>query len=462
MYNFFIKTYQNWKFSVGIYSKDRNGKQIYDTQQKRIFSNYSSNKKYNISLIMIDKLNLTKNNKQWYKVFGYPSFYGLQIKAYSTKLPESNVIKYDKKRILEIINSIKDTPNFKTAFTHKSVSLAKTENKSYERFEYLGDSLIDYYTNKFIFISFPDYDEGKLTQLRCSMVGSKNLAKISKEIELDKYLKIGPNVVISTKILDDIYQSFVSALYFEKGEEILHEFLSLTLFNRPETKDLLKNYKLNKHSSNISVPNKSSYREEININKEKISSNSLREIIFKFPKDDVNQNKLLVTSEEQINILKNIYNILDKISKTNSSLFNNMINQVSSLINKSQEILNKFKSYEENQNKIYNSNFDLLNKINQLSSHHEAMGQEILNKLKSYEENQNVRYTQLLTEFIQYKENIYKQFINNNNNIKELINIIKELNNNVKSEIIKLNSRLTVIIFIFAVVFALIISIYLF
>lgn len=39
--------------------------------------------------------------------------------------------------------------------------------------------------------------------------------------------------------------------------------------------------------------------------------------------------------------------------------------------------------------------------------------------------------------------------MNNNNNIKELINIMKELNNNIiKFEIIKLNSKLTVIIII--------------
>jgi hypothetical protein len=53
---------------------------------------------------------------------------------------------------------------------------------------------------------------------------------------------------------------------------------------------------------------------------------------------------------------------------------------------------------------------------------------------------------------LKYKENINKQNINNNNNIKELISIIKELNNNFKSELIKLTSKLIIIIFILAII----------
>lgn len=274
-----------------------------------------------------------------------------QVKVYSTNTNESNDIKYDKKRILEIIKSIKDTCNFKTAFTHKSVRLTNTDNNSYERLEYLGDSLIEYYTTKLLFTSFPNYSEGDLTQLRSLIVERKNLAKISKQIELDMYLKLGVNVEKSTKIFADIYESFTSAIYLEKGEEILHEFLSLTLFNRAEIKDLLKNYKLNKHLSIISEPYNCSLPLEINMNKENISS--IREITLKFPEDDSNKNKLLIASEEQRDLSKNIYNILNNMYKSNCSIFNNIINQISSFIKTTQEILNMFNSYKENQNIRY-------------------------------------------------------------------------------------------------------------
>lgn len=52
----------------------------------------------------------------------------------------------------------------------------------------------------------------------------------------------------------DIFESFIAALYLEKGEDILHEFLCLTLFNRIEIKDFfLTNYKLNKFSLPLEI-----------------------------------------------------------------------------------------------------------------------------------------------------------------------------------------------------------------
>jgi dsRNA-specific ribonuclease len=72
------------------------------------------------------------------------------------------------------------------------------------------------------------------------MVERKNLYKISKQIGFDMYLCLNINVEKTPNILADIYEYLVGATYLEKGENILHEFLSLTLFNRPETKYLLK------------------------------------------------------------------------------------------------------------------------------------------------------------------------------------------------------------------------------
>src|ERR1700733_13267104 len=81
-----------------------------------------------------------------------------QIIVYSTNTnpnpnpnpnPNTNTSELNKK-ILEIINSIKDTYNFKIAFIHKSVRLTELDNKSYERLEFLGDSLIEHYTSHFL------------------------------------------------------------------------------------------------------------------------------------------------------------------------------------------------------------------------------------------------------------------------------------------------------------------------
>jgi hypothetical protein len=62
----------------------------------------------------------------------------------------------------------------------------------------------------------------------------------------------------------------------------------------------------------------------------------MREITFKFPKDDVNQNKLLVTSKEKNDLLTNISTLIDKIYNSNLNFLNKIINQVSTLTGKNQ------------------------------------------------------------------------------------------------------------------------------
>jgi len=163
------------------------------------------------------------------------------------------MINNNNEKIQEIINSIKDTNNFRIALTHKSVRFldSNKELQSYERLEFFGDSLLEYYVTYFLFKSFPKHSEGDLTKLRSLLVEGKNLSKISKSIGLDKYLSINSTIKFESdsdkaiKILADIFESFIAALYMEKGEDVLHTFLSLTLFNRPETLYYLNDYKLN-------------------------------------------------------------------------------------------------------------------------------------------------------------------------------------------------------------------------
>lgn len=339
-----------------------------------------------------------------------------QIKLFSTSTSTSinnntnisNDIIYDKKRILEIINSIKETNNFKLAFTHKSVCLTNIDNKSYERLEFLGDSIIEYYTSKLIYHLFSNYNEGDLTQLRSLIVGTKNLAKISKQIELDKYLNINKGVEKSNKILADIYESFICVLYIEKGEEILHEFLSLTLFNRQETKDLLKNYKLFSIPKNTSLSSNknggASSHLEINMNNEnKISS--MREITFKFNDEDINKNILLITSKEQRDLLKRISGVNDGVY----TFLNNILKEVSS----------------------FRDANNLANK-------------QLINIIKCFEDNLNIKYYQ--NKLI--NDNINTELISNNNNLKELNKNILNINKNIDLLLSKFNYNLFIIIFI--------------
>lgn len=214
----------------------------------------------------------------------------------------------EKQKILEIIDSIKDTKNFRIAFTHKSARFLDSNNElqSYERLEFFGDSLLEYYTTYFLFKSFPKHSEGDLTKLRTLFVERKNLSKITKEIGLDKYLKINikpePESDKAIKIQADIFEAFIGALYIEKGENIVHTFLSLTLFNRPETIQYLKDYKLNSLFINTDLDNNNKNNDD-NLNEGRVNK-----LTFRFvPNNKETIDKLV----EQLKVLNKISNIFD-------------------------------------------------------------------------------------------------------------------------------------------------------
>lgn len=224
-------------------------------------------------------------------------------------------------KIQEIINSIKDTNNFRIAFTHKSIRFLDSNNElqSYERLEFFGDSLLEYYVTYFLFKCFPKHNEGDLTKLRTLLVERKNLSKISRNIGLDKYLSINSTIKLESdsekaiKIFADIFESFIAALYIEKGEDVLHLFLSLTLFNRAETQKYLNNYKLNSLLINFIPDNNDKMVEEVNnLNKFYLSTElstdliNTNKILHDLNNNILNVNKEL--SDLRLGGLKNINN----------------------------------------------------------------------------------------------------------------------------------------------------------
>jgi len=153
-------------------------------------------------------------------------------------------------RITEIIESIKDTQSFKTALTHKSSLKSNSTIKSYETLEFLGDSILQFYITIFLYNSFINYSEGRLAEDRIMLTQNNYLANLSLKIGLYKYLKYDKKVSftdtlitkVDYKILGDIFESFIAALFIEKGSKLVCEFLSLTVLNRPEYIDKLPKF----------------------------------------------------------------------------------------------------------------------------------------------------------------------------------------------------------------------------
>ena len=128
--------------------------------------------------------------------------------------------------------------SYQKAFIHKSVLRFLTDenlNSSYERFEFLGDSVLNLIIAKFIFHKYPDKEEGYLTRIRTKLVNGKTLAYLAKKINLNQFLIISKNVESingrnNDRILEDIFEAFLCSIHTDLGYKYAENFV-LRLIN---------------------------------------------------------------------------------------------------------------------------------------------------------------------------------------------------------------------------------------
>ncbi len=130
---------------------------------------------------------------------------------------------------------------FTRAFTHRSyLNESKQEVQSNERLEFLGDSILSFVVSGYLYATFPQYNEGKLTNLRALLVNTKSLADIARDLNFGDYLRLSKGEEESKgrqnqSLLADCYEAFLGALYVDQGIEIVRRFIEDTLLPKVET-----------------------------------------------------------------------------------------------------------------------------------------------------------------------------------------------------------------------------------
>lgn len=147
---------------------------------------------------------------------------------------------------------IKDKKLFDEAITHRSF-LNETSEKipSNERMEFLGDSILSFIVSDYLFRKYPEYNEGKLTNLRSLLVNTKMLAELSRECDLGSMLRLSKGEEESggrnnQSLLADLFESYLGAIFLDSGLEEVRKFIYATVIPRAEEfikKDLLKDPK---------------------------------------------------------------------------------------------------------------------------------------------------------------------------------------------------------------------------
>lgn len=111
-----------------------------------------------------------------------------------------------------------DIKHLRTATTHSSYD----HLNSYERYEFLGDSVVNMIVAKHLFNNAKELNEGQLTKIRSALVCSKSLAIIANKLNLGHYILLSKGEVINNgrkraSILEDAVEAVCGAIYLDSG-----------------------------------------------------------------------------------------------------------------------------------------------------------------------------------------------------------------------------------------------------
>ena len=113
------------------------------------------------------------------------------------------------------------------AITHASI--ADTRLVSYERLEFLGDSILGFVVCEYLFHTFPDWLEGELTKVKSNVVSRRTCGLMGEELELEECLVVGKGVGTKGKVprslLANAFESVVAAIYMDGGWDAVKDFL---------------------------------------------------------------------------------------------------------------------------------------------------------------------------------------------------------------------------------------------
>lgn len=127
--------------------------------------------------------------------------------------------------------SFKDKKLLQTALTHSSYANEKHDRSlSYERLEFLGDSILGLVTAEFLYSHEPALPEGRMTRLRAELVCEASLKKVAEELGIGEYMRLGKGEERSggrsrASILADMVESVIAAIYLDSGMDSARSFI---------------------------------------------------------------------------------------------------------------------------------------------------------------------------------------------------------------------------------------------
>ncbi|MCL2827001.1 MAG: ribonuclease III [Eggerthellaceae bacterium] len=123
------------------------------------------------------------------------------------------------------------------AITHPSATEGRSVKYSYERLEFLGDSILGAIVASIAFHRYPDLDEGGLTRIKVSLVSGTSLSNTAAALGFADIIVFGSSETGTGKrglhsALENVYEAVVAALFLDGGVDAAQAFITSTLVAR--------------------------------------------------------------------------------------------------------------------------------------------------------------------------------------------------------------------------------------
>ena len=134
---------------------------------------------------------------------------------------------------MEIEESIgykfKNKELIKKALTHTSYAYEHNV-ESNEKLEFLGDSILEFVSSKYIYEKYTKLKEGEMTKVRAMVVCEESLYKVAKLHNFSDFLYLGKSEMLSggnkrPAILADSVEAVIAAIYLDGGLEEASKFI---------------------------------------------------------------------------------------------------------------------------------------------------------------------------------------------------------------------------------------------
>ena len=125
------------------------------------------------------------------------------------------------------------------ALIHRSWQAENSDPLTNERFEFLGDAVLGWVIADVAFHRLADMSEGKLTDLRRSVVNMHALAEIARQLGIGEFLLLGKGEDAAggrdkSSILADALEALIGAVYLDGGAPAAYEMVKRLLADSVE------------------------------------------------------------------------------------------------------------------------------------------------------------------------------------------------------------------------------------